>query len=338
MRFKNFNFLILIIISSSLSIYLLKTLNYSQYNCRRSRDVVYPQEFLRFINGVGEQSGQMAEMFKIEWSDHIDNSRRLIMQGAQGIARNRVIIMGAGNCMEIPLEELAQSFQSVILQDLDLGKGIGTARDSLSLDLQSKVALNPEDVSSVGALFLNGALEIINSAVSEEGAVRGIIDYMNNIELFEWDISIDEKADYIVCSLLLSVLMLGEFVYLERKIEDIFGDVESALALGDNWARAKIDFKSRVIDNVIDKIAASLNPGGKVFLADSVIQHASGLGGVIDTVERYKFFSAEHLRDLLKGRFNVDYEESWDWPYLPEGNSFNRLSEYEIETLILSLP
>jgi len=337
MRFKNFNFLILIILSLlSLSVYSLKTLNYSQYNCRRSRDVIYPQEFLRFINGVGEQSGQMAEMFKIEWSDHIDNSRRLIIQGAQGITRDRVIVVGAGNCTDIPLEELTLSFQRVVLYDFDIAS-IEGARDMLSLELQNRVDLNSQDISSVGALFLRDTIGMVDNTTLERDVVRNIISYMDNMELPKEGISNDEEADYIVCSLVLSTLMWGEFLYLEQKIADKFGELEATYFLDDIWEEAKLRFKDRVVNNVIDILAATLQPGGRLLFIDSAIKHTTD-NSVSGSLEDIQVFSAEHLRGLLKGRFSIDYEESWSWSYLPEDNSFNSVSEHEIEALILSLP
>ena len=91
------------------------------------------------------------------------------------------------------------------------------------------------------------------------------------------------------------------------------------------------------MNNVIDILAATLQPGGRLLFIDSAIKHTTD-NNVSGSLEDIQVFSAEHLRGLLKGRFSIDYEESWNWPYLPEDNSFNSVSEHEIEALILSLP
>ncbi len=333
MLFRKFNILILILL---INICNLEHIGYIGSNCRRSRDISYPQGFLSFINSVGRQSAQLAEMFQVEWSNHIDNIRRLIMQGAQGIDANRVLVIGAGNCTDIPLEALAQFFQEVVLQDFDL-TGIRNAKNVLPIELQNRISLNAEDISSIGALFLNEALAIIDNAKSDSAAVRELISYMDNMELPQWNISDSEKADYIVYSLVLSVLMWGEFLYIEQRVADKFDELETIHILNYNWEEAKARFKNRVIDNVIDRLESTLNPGGRLLFIDSTIKRttANNVSGILEDIQ---VFSKKHLRDLIEGRFYVDYEESWSWHYLPRDNNFDIISEHDIEALILSLP
>jgi len=254
-----------------LSSFLSQSLVNSGYICRRSREVLYPERFLRFVDSIGRDSKEMADRFEKQWQEHIDLSREFIINGTEGINRERVVIIGAGNCTDIPLEELAYSFQSVILQDIDF-KAIEAVRSGLSPDLKSKVSLRAEDISSIGALFLSRAIEIIDSSIFAKDAVRGIIDYMSDIELTQWNISEEDQADYIVCSLVLSVLMWTEFAYLEKLLEGRFDELKVAAILDSEWEKAKSDFRYRVIDNILNRLAATLRPGGRLILADSVIK------------------------------------------------------------------
>ena len=53
------------------------------------------------------------------WQQHLDNSRRLILQSAQQCTRhNRVTIIGSGPLLDIPLAQLSTLFNEVILIDV----------------------------------------------------------------------------------------------------------------------------------------------------------------------------------------------------------------------------
>ncbi len=52
------------------------------------------------------------------WNFHLEKSKSAIADGITGKARNKVIVLGSGWLLDVPLEELAKSFQEVWLADI----------------------------------------------------------------------------------------------------------------------------------------------------------------------------------------------------------------------------
>lgn len=52
------------------------------------------------------------------WSTHLDNSKKAIIEGIAGKKRNKVIVLGSGWLLDVPYEELAEAFNEVWLVDV----------------------------------------------------------------------------------------------------------------------------------------------------------------------------------------------------------------------------
>ena len=56
------------------------------------------------------------------WASHLADSRAAILTGADRCSRRqRVLVVGAGNCLDVPVAELAERFAEVILADIAVG-------------------------------------------------------------------------------------------------------------------------------------------------------------------------------------------------------------------------
>jgi hypothetical protein len=56
------------------------------------------------------------------WTPHLDASRAAILAGAERCRqRRRVLVIGAGDCRDVPVAELAAQFETVVLTDVVLG-------------------------------------------------------------------------------------------------------------------------------------------------------------------------------------------------------------------------
>lgn len=57
--------------------------------------------------------------FRAEWAPHLHASKEAILAGADRCARrDRALVIGAGDCLDVPVAELAELFQHVILADI----------------------------------------------------------------------------------------------------------------------------------------------------------------------------------------------------------------------------
>jgi len=53
------------------------------------------------------------------WQPHLDNTRRFVLSVAENIQkRNKVVILGSGLLLDVPLAELSAMFQEVVLMDI----------------------------------------------------------------------------------------------------------------------------------------------------------------------------------------------------------------------------
>jgi len=57
------------------------------------------------------------------WASHLQSSREAVMVAAERCAkREQVLVIGAGDCLDVPVAELAAKFQRVILADIVVGR------------------------------------------------------------------------------------------------------------------------------------------------------------------------------------------------------------------------
>lgn len=52
------------------------------------------------------------------WAPHLEHCKNLILEAAENIPHNRVTVLGSGLLLDIPLEQLAERFDEVVLVDI----------------------------------------------------------------------------------------------------------------------------------------------------------------------------------------------------------------------------
>jgi len=52
------------------------------------------------------------------WAPHLMHCRRLILKAAEGVGRGRVTVLGSGWLYDVPMDELAEAFDEVVLIDV----------------------------------------------------------------------------------------------------------------------------------------------------------------------------------------------------------------------------
>jgi hypothetical protein len=81
----------------------------------RSKDKI-----LSKIGYYNDQKGIMNRYLREvnNWNIHLEKSKKAILEGISGKSRNKVIILGSGWLLDVPIRELAESFQEVWLADV----------------------------------------------------------------------------------------------------------------------------------------------------------------------------------------------------------------------------
>ncbi len=76
---------------------------------------------LRKIYGFKQDSKGIIERLQNEeagWSSHIQNTKKTIISEAKDKNRNICMVLGSGWCIDVPLRELSEMFEKIILVDL----------------------------------------------------------------------------------------------------------------------------------------------------------------------------------------------------------------------------
>ncbi len=313
-------------------------------NCYRRAHAVLniSNRVLALYRSSGEYTRMLQKECASYWQGHLDNSRSMIIAGAERAKNCKVTIFGGGNCFDIPIEHLAENFKEVLLMDLDTQSPVG-AIGVLPENLQSKVLIRQQDITSISARFIAAAEEIIARSDTAEVAIEAIISLMDGINMPVWNISEEEKSDYIICSLITSAVMFLEFKYVEKMLEDKFDELEviSYRATHDNkiWENAKQNMRMRVIDSIFDRLQQSLNPGGVIYFADTVLKNLITDDGGIESVSRTipQIEGVNELSELFKNRFIIKQQNSWFWEVKPLQYGEDGVTQ-KIEAYILTLP
>lgn len=311
-----------------LSVFIfLFILSNSAYSRMVRNGINIPHELIYRYMAGGEVSKELVNRYPNGWMEHIDKSKTMINDGAEGVYdKSLVSIWGAGSCIEIPLKSLASEFSSVSLEDLD-SKGMILAKKRLPEGLQSKVEIEEKDLTSVTTELILNSKKIVEESNTVGEAVVRIKDFMKNMTIPEWNIEKVEKSDYIVFSNVLSALMFHEYKYIEELLEGKFGDLETSNYLSGNreWEKVKESFRNKTVRSMVDKLAKSLKPGGKVYIADTIVRKKGA--------EKEYVFDVTSLEELFKHKFSILQKETWVWK--PQGEDG---AAFEVEGIIVSLP
>jgi hypothetical protein len=266
---------------------------------------------------LGNDHAEDRERFRTHWEEHITNSRRMILRGADRIAdAHSVTILGGGASYNIPVEELARRFAVVRLVDIDRD-ALERTVESLPADLRLRVNIDVADTTGgVAAHLLDRSIELIDAAASSDEALHELVPLFQGkgLDLTPDGGQIEEwKASYIVSSGLSSQLTMfpekGALKALHEKFaveveHDFFLENGSAL-LRNEWARRHGEL-----------LASLVSPEGRVYWADTVAETPylsefgpAPLAAVVDSVAAFldraylKTFLTDDGKQLLAERF-----------------------------------
>lgn len=171
--------------------------------------------FLASINDTGKRYAQKFVHCQPYWQSHIDNSRDLILKGAQlGLKRAKqaektsVTILGVSDAKDIPLLELAEQFDQIKLVDIDESSMLKLI-NCLPQNLSPKVSIHVLDLTNGTAIELtNAAQTIIDKARSPKEAYRKIVDlYLNTETTLDLTALTALRANYLISSVVASQLL-----------------------------------------------------------------------------------------------------------------------------------
>jgi len=228
------------------------------------------------------------------WWAHARHSKAFILDAAARVARPRLaVVLGAGKAYDLPLQELAQRFERLILIDIDAAALEATRAATVR---GANVELRAMDLTGVTAQLARGIGTALDSP-SPEGALQTLCRSYRLVTPPRF-LPDGERADLLVSAMVLSQLGLQPKLAARRLYEARLGKPFDD-AMGEPWN----ELEQRLQQDHIDALA---DQAELVVLASDVV-HRSG-------PESWSVIGAQRLEERIPPFMKVLKKTTWSWP------------------------
>ncbi len=250
------------------------------------------------------------------WKSHAQKNRAFIEAVAhQTQRRGSAVVLGAGHAFDLPLAQLAKTFDRLILIDID-GEALNTTVRGVLKDpgLRARTELRVLDLTGINGQFVRRIDEAVAEA-ENAGAAR------DRIEALCWNYRLlpprllaeEEPADLLVSSCVLSQVSWPHRVYARRVYERRFGSLRGPLEL--RWARHFTYLELRLQQ---DHLTSLVGVAEHVALTSDVVSNTTALdaAGVECRIGRpIPILGVPSLLERVPQLFRVERHASWLWGF-----------------------
>jgi hypothetical protein len=250
------------------------------------------------------------------WWRHASHNRAFILNAATQVKRRRVaVVLGAGKAYDLPLVELAERFERVVLVDIDAASLASTSaavvRDA---DLRRKVELRSMDLTGVTACLARGVENAIATATDAASAETALEALCSSYRLSSPPslMAPGERADLMVSSLVLSQLGLQQKLMAKKLFEGRFGAItrQSDLRWSCTWGGLELRLQQDHINALADHAEIAV-------LTSDTVHHATVLGDAgAERLrgESWSVIGSETLEERVPGFVEIVARAGWSWP------------------------
>ena len=249
------------------------------------------------------------------WWSHAQKNRAFIedvVRQTQG--RRLAVILGAGQAFDLPLVELAKSFEKLVLVDIDAEALKATVAGALKdPGLRARTELRFLDLTGVNGQLVQRIDEAVATAANAAEA-------RDRLEALCWTYRLaapplllapEQRADLLVSSCVLSQVAWPQRVYARRVYERRFSSVPGPLEL--RWARHFTYLELRLqqdhltsLAGAADQVALTCDVVSNVTVLDAAgTERASGQ--IIPTL------GVPSLLERIPKLFEVRGHARWEW-------------------------
>jgi hypothetical protein len=159
------------------------------------------------------------------WQEHARLNRAFLLQGAAAASTGTAALIGAGKLYDVPLRELAQRFERVILVDVDAAAAAASVEHELGESpLRSRVELVTSEVSAANEAFVRAADAIFDAERAEADCARALLALLHS---YRWRAPLtllESAALQAPLSAVFSTMVLTQLAEpLTRTLEQSFG-------------------------------------------------------------------------------------------------------------------
>jgi len=284
--------------------------------------------------GIGKTQRENRE----GWWSHAQKNRAFIEEVArQTQGRGLAVVLGAGHAFDLPLVELAKTFEKLILVDIDAEALDATVAGALKdPGLRARTELRLLDLTGVNGQLVSR----IDEAVASAGNAAEARD---RLEALCWTYRLpsprllpaEERADLLVSSCVLSQVSWPQRVYArqvyERRFSSLPGPVER------HWARHFTYLELRLQQDHLTSLA---DVAEQVALTCDVISNPTVLdaaGKERKNGQTIPTLGVSSLLERVPKLFGVRAHARWEWPFAKATRTRNG-SRKDVEGVRLTGP
>lgn len=245
------------------------------------------------------------------WDAHGERSRRFIRAAFSAVrGRDVVWILGAGRAYDLPLQDLAERFQKVVLVDIDreaLGETVASVDPSLRARLEPVAA----DVTGIAATWRARTLAAVRDAKDARDAAERVYALARRYVVAEehpWRF-LGARPDLIVSQMLLSQLNDPLERYQRRVFEERFGVPPFELHAG--LRVANMLFAHRLQHDHVSFLRR--HAAAAVLTSDVAEQLVTPGGGPEAEGDELLLLGAYRLAERIPRALEIAERDEWHW-------------------------
>jgi hypothetical protein len=251
------------------------------------------------------------------------------------------VVLGAGECTEIPLQELVQASDEVAIVDLD-DQGIEAAKRELPLRAQKKVRLVQWDLSGGVSLALRREISKRSWQAAKHAGPRALwdlaadcLDTCKIAVLPEGGAFVEREFGLVISSFVMTQLFSYPLLDMLDHMQALAPELLEEQERHRRYQDARQHFQKRIIEAHLRLMAHLLDTGGVALLLSDVRGFAFMVHGTDhDRVHRQMFpLVPRSFSELVSERFQIIDEQQWEWlTSLPEKDRPGR--GYEVSSYL----
>jgi hypothetical protein len=273
-----------------------------------------------------------------DWWAHAARNRAFIEQAVSGCKRRELaVVLGAGQAFDLPLPELARSFERLVLVDID-GAALDATISSTIKDpgLRARVETRVLDLSGINGQLVRAVEQVFAGSGGAEKITAELSQLCRSYWLPERPrlLGAEERADLLVSDLLLSQIAWPQRVYALRLYEQRFGKLQGEAER--RWVVPWWEFELRVQQDHITSLAGSAE---RIVLCSDVINRPTLLdaaGVERETGQKVFALGVASLLERIPRSFQIEQHAAWQWNRYGAGKRGELGSRMDVEGVRLS--
>lgn len=263
---------------------------------------------------------RLREANKTTWREHAANNKQFVLRAAERAVGSRAVVVGAGKLYDIPLRQLAERFEQLLLVDIDsAAMAESVAQVDLPPALRARLSLFQADVTGINDVFLERARAAL-SLTGEVEVYTALLGLLRSYRVDEPPQLLPESAaasplDFASSSMVLSQLAAPLTQYVEAQFASRFPASQRTQAL--EFQVALGQFTHRVQHAHVRSLLAA---APLVALSSDIAEQYVGLdahGNVIQSAEFMALIGASNLAALVPGqRARAVPGAEWQWRHV----------------------